>query len=189
MCLEEMMRKIILFMNVSLDGYIEGPGHDISGFTNDFEAFSSGQSVEVDVLLFGRRTYEMMKFWSTPQAGEMAPEVAKFMNAKAKVVVSHSAFDPGWDMVTVITGDVISKVKALKEQPGKNIMIFGSNTLCTSLVQEWLIDEIQVVVNPVVFGEGTSLFRGLSVKTALVLTNTRKFKSGSIMLTYTPVER
>ncbi len=72
------MRRIFLFMNVSLDGYFEGPSHDISVFHNDFEAFSADQSQEVDALLFGRKTYEMMKFWSTPQAEEAAPEIAKF---------------------------------------------------------------------------------------------------------------
>jgi dihydrofolate reductase len=181
------MRKIYLFMNMSLDGYIEAPGHDISGFTTDFEAFSSGQTIDVDTLLFGHRTFEMMKFWSTPQAAEMAPDIAKFMNEKAKVVASHSVFDPGWEQVTVITGDVLGKIKKLKDQPGKNIMIFGSNTLCTILVQEGLIDEIQVVVNPVVFGDGTSLFKGLPIKTVLALVDTRTFKSGAILLTYHPV--
>lgn len=180
------MRTIFLFMNVSLDGYFEAPGHDISGFTNDFEAFSADQSGEVDTLLFGRKTYDMMKFWSTPQAETIAPEIAKFMNEKLKVVVSHSAFEPDWSKVTVISADVVGAVKKLKEQPGKNIAMFGSNNLCVTLMQAGLVDEFQIVVNPVAFGDGTSLFKGLPAKAALTLTETRQFKSGAILLTYAP---
>ena len=79
------MRKIVVFTNISLDGYFEGAEHDISGFKNDFEAFPAEPGQEVDALLFGRKTYEMMKFWSTPEAGEMAPEVARFMNENSQV--------------------------------------------------------------------------------------------------------
>jgi dihydrofolate reductase len=174
-------------MNVSLDGYFEAPGHDISGFTNDFDAFSPDTGKEVDTLLFGRKTYEMMKFWSTPQAEEVAPEIAQFMNERLKVVVTHNSFEPDWNNVMVISDEVTAEIKKLKEQPGKNIAIFGSNNLCVSLMQEGLIDEFQILVNPVAFGEGTSLFTGLPKKANFTLTDTRKFKSGTILLTYEPV--
>ena len=183
------MRKIFLFMNMSLDGYFEDQGHDISGFKTDYEAFSSQESQEVDTLLLGHRTYEMMKFWSTPQAAEAAPEVAKFMNEKLKIVASHAPFEPGWNNVRVISGDVVGAVKKLKAQPGKNMIMFGSNTLCVSLMQAGLIDEFQIVVNPVVFGGGTSLFNGLPMKAELALTESRRFKSGAILLTYQPAGR
>jgi dihydrofolate reductase len=184
------MRTIFLFMNVSLDGYFEGPGHDISGFKTDNEAFSSGQGREVDTILLGRKTFEiMMKYWSTPQAEEMVPEIAKFMNENLKVVASHKPIEPGWKNVTVISDDVAGKVQRLKEQPGKDIIIFGSNNLCVSLIQIGLIDEFQILVNPVVFGEGTSLFTGLPKKAELTLTETHKFKSGAILLTYEPLKK
>jgi dihydrofolate reductase len=176
-------------MNVSLDGYFEGPGHDISGFTSGNEAFSNEGGQEVDTLLFGHRTYEMMKYWSTPQAEASMPEIARFMSERLKVVASHTPFEPGWKNVRVISGDVVQKVRQLKEQPGQNILMFGSNTLCVSLMQAGLMDEFQIVVNPVVFGEGTSLFKGLSEKAALRLVDTRRFKSGAIMLTYVPVNK
>jgi dihydrofolate reductase len=181
------MRHIFLFMNVSLDGYFEEPGHDISGFTSDPEAMSSGSDREVDTILLGHRTYEMMKFWSTPQAMETMPDVSRFFNQNLKVVASHQPFDPGWSNVRVITGNVAGEVRKLKEQPGKNIIMFGSNTLCVTLMQAGLIDEFQIVVNPVVFGKGTSLFAGLLQKEPLTLTGTRTFKSGGVLLTYTPV--
>jgi dihydrofolate reductase len=178
------MRKIFVFTNVSLDGFFEGAGHDLSGFTNDSEAFSSGPGGEVDTLLWGHTTFEGMKFWSTPQAEQMMPEIARFMNEKHKVVASHAPFDPGWNNVTVISGDVPGEVRKLKAQPGKDILIFGSSTLCVSLIEKGLIDELQIVVNPVVFGAGTRLFEGLTAKTDLILKDTRRFKSGAVMLTY-----
>ena len=177
-------------MHVSLDGYFEGLGNDISWFNSDdyhFEAFSLEQSKEVDTLLFGRKTYEMMKsFWPTAQAEAIAPEVAQFMNEKHKVVVSHTAFAPGWHNVTVISDDVAAAVRKLKEQPGKTIAIFGSNNLCVSLMQAGLIDEFRIVVNPLVLADGTSLFKGLPKRADLTLTETRQFESGKTLLIYKP---
>jgi len=181
------MRRIILFTNVSLDGYFEGPDHDISWANSDFEAFSLGGNDQVDAMLLGHRTYEMMKsFWPTPQAAEMAPGVARAMNETPKVVAGHHPFEPGWDNVTVISGDVAGEIRKLKEQPGKNIIMFGSNTLCVSLMQEGLVDEFQILVNPVAIGKGTPLFNGLPEKADLVLTDTHRFNSGVVMLKYEP---
>ena len=180
------MKKIFVFTNVSLDGYFEAPGHDISGFKNDPEAMAPNPGKEVDTILLGHRTFEMMKFWSTPQAAETAPEIAKFFNENLKVIVSHNSFDPGWNNSKVISIDVAGEIKKLKAQPGKNIIMFGSNTLCVSLMQEGLIDEFQIIVNPVAFGEGTPLFKGLPKKAELKLMETRKFKSGAVLLTYEP---
>lgn len=181
------MRKILVFTNISLDGYFEDVRHDISGFKNDYEAFSPGGDSQVDTLLFGHKTYEMMKFWATPQAEEMAPAVAKFINETLKVVASQAGFEPGWKNVRVISGNVVDGVRKLKAQPGQSIMIFGSNQLVVSLLQAGLIDLFQIVLNPVVFGEGTSLFTGLPRKTELRLTETRQFKSGALMLSYEPL--
>jgi dihydrofolate reductase len=189
---EKTMRKIFLFMNVSLDGYFEGPGHNISFFNDDadhFEAYSPTEGQEVDTILLGHTTYEMMKsFWPTPQALKNAPEIAEFMNEKLKVAVSHKPFEPGWKNVKVISGDVAGELKKFKEQPGKNIIMFGSNNLCISLMQAGLVDEFQILVNPVVIGEGTSLFRGLPGKASLKLKQTRPFKSGKVLLIYEPVK-
>lgn len=180
------MRKISLFMNVSLDGYIEDANGDISGFTHDFEAFSAGGG-EVDTLLLGHKTYEQFKFWGTPEGAAMQPDVAKFITETHKVVVSHTAFEPGWQNVTVLSENPIESIKQLKTQPGKTIMIFGSNTLCASLIPHGLIDEFQIQVNPVVFGAGTTLFAGLSDKTNFTLKETHPFQSGAVLLTYIPV--
>ena len=184
------MRKIIVFTNISLDGYFEGPDHDISGFKNDTEAFSSPSGDPVDTLLFGHTTYEMMKFWETAQAQTLMPEVARFMNDTLKCVASHQPFDPGWQNVQVLHGDVIAQVRRLKASAagtdGGAIMIFGSNTLVVSLLQAGLIDEFQLIVNPVVLSAGTPIFAGLPEKTELEFKSARPFQSGAVMLTYTP---
>ncbi len=182
------MRKIFLFMNISLDGFYEGPEHDISGFHRDYEAFSARptQGPEVDALLFGHKTYEMMKFWSTPQGMEMAPEIAKFMNERRKYVASHQPFEPGWKDVTVLSADVPAAVRQLKQGPGQTIAMFGSNSLVVSLMQQGLIDEFQINVNPLAFGGGTSLFKGLANTVDFQLAEAHPFKSGAVLLTYRP---
>jgi dihydrofolate reductase len=182
------MRNIFLLMNVSLDGYFEAPNDDLSWTKSSYEAFSLEPRRAVDAFLFGRRTYEMMKaFWPTPQAAAMQPDVAKVMNETPKVVVSHHDFDPGWQNVTVISHNVMDEIRRLKAQPGESIGIFGSNTLCVSLMQERLIDDFVLLVNPVAIGEGTSLFQGLTQHVDFTLTKSHTFDSGIVMLTYAQV--
>jgi len=183
------MRKIFLFMHVSLDGYFEGPNHDITWAYQDPDIFTAKGGDEVDTMLFGHRTYEGMKsFWPTPQAAETQPNLAKFMNEKLKIVASHKPFEPGWNNVRVISQDVPGAVRKLKEQSGKTIAMFGSNNLVVSLMEEGLIDEFQIMVNPVVLGEGTSLFKGLSRHVQLDLRETQKLKSGRIFNKYVPIK-
>lgn len=180
------MRKTFVFMNVSLDGYVEAPGHDISwAHGGDSEPFAREQGPGVDVILFGRRTYEMMRqFWPTAQAAAVAPDTARFMNEKPKFVASHSDFDPGWDKVTVLAGDVIAKVRRLKEEGVGKIAIFGSNTLCASLVDAGLLDEFQILVNPVLLGDGTPLVRGLKAPAQVRLVGAEPTPTGGVLLTY-----
>src|SRR6185436_12556358 len=103
------MRTISQFINVTLDGYFEGPNHDISFFKGDDDgnAFFREQTRQGSEMMFGHRTYEMMKaFWPTPQAKESNPEIAKYMNEMPKIVAARQSFDPGWHRVTVIHGDI-----------------------------------------------------------------------------------
>jgi dihydrofolate reductase len=184
------MRRIFLFMNATLDGYFEGPGHDISWAHAEPEAFSVEVSREVDTILLGRRTYDLMKsFWPMPEAAEADPDVAEFMNDRLKLVASLEPFDPGWRNVRVISADVAGEVRKLKEQPGKDMIILGSNNLCVSLMEEGLVDEFQILVNPVALGKGTSLFAGLEMSVKLTLTEFQKMRSGSILLKYRPADR
>jgi dihydrofolate reductase len=179
-----MMRKIFLFMLVSVDGYFEAPGHDISwhNVNAEFNDFANKQLEEISTLLFGHRTYDLMaSFWPTSKSA-----TAGFMNALPKVVVSHSAFKPEWENTTVISANAIDAIRELKNQSGKDIAIFGSNILCVSLMEAGLVDELRIMVCPVALGKGTPLFTGLSKPTKLHLTKTREFSSGNLLQYYTP---
>ncbi len=181
------MRRIILLQSVSLDGYFEGPNHDLSWIEQDYEAFDTRGEYTIDAFLFGHRTYDLVKaFWSTDQGMQTAPEMAKSLTDNVKIVASRVGFEPGWNNVKVITGNVIGQIRKIKTWPGADLMMFGSNQLVVSLMEEGLVDAFQIIVRPVAIGKGTPLFAGLKKRVALDLKNVNKFKSGAVMLTYEP---
>jgi dihydrofolate reductase len=188
------MRKVVLFMMVSMDGYFEGPNHDLSWHNVDkeFNAFAANNMVESGVLVFGRRTYELMaNFWPKykPQAGDSDNAVVtERMNNLPKIVFSKNlkAVSEGenWKNVTLKKGNIAEEIKKLKGQPGKAILVLGSSNLCVSLLEYGLLDELLIMVNPVVIGAGTPLFHGIKDKPRFKLLNTKTFKSGNILLHY-----
>ncbi len=184
------MGKLFLFMNVSLDGYVADRNHDTAVFhhrDHEFEAFQQKEGKGAGTILLGRKTYAIMQqFWPTPIAAQMIPEVAAYMNATPKLVVSHTTFTPEWENTTVISSDVVEQLRRYKAETPDDIIILGSNNLGVTLLQAGLIDEVQLVLNPVVLGGGTSLFAGLPLATDLVLKETRQFKSGKLLLIYVP---
>lgn len=181
------MGKLFLFMNVSLDGYVADRNHDTSAFqTSDskFEAFQQKQGKGAGTILLGRKTYDMMQqFWPTPMAAQMMPEVAAYMNATPKLVVSRTTFVPEWENTTVISSDVVEQLRRYKAEAAEDIILLGSNNLGVTLLQAGLLDEIQLVLNPVVLGGGTPLFAGL-LQRELTLKETLQFASGKLLLTY-----
>ncbi|HSX09524.1 MAG TPA: dihydrofolate reductase family protein [Candidatus Saccharimonadales bacterium] len=185
------MRKIFLFMMVTLDGYFEGPGHDLSWHNVDaeFNDFAIPQMLEADTILFGKRTYQLMEeFWPSPAGLEGDPEVADIMNNTPKVVVSTSLKNiketEHWKNVRLIEHNVKEELQKLKEQDGKDIILLGSSTLSVSLLSWGLLDEIRIMTNPVAIGEGTTLFHGLKKKIKFHLMQERTFQSGNVLLTY-----
>jgi dihydrofolate reductase len=183
------MRKVFLFMMVSLDGYYEGPNQDISWHHVDeeFNDYAIQQLDDVDMLLFGRVTYQMMaSWWPTPSAIENDPIVAGKMNSLPKIVFSRTLDKVEWNNSRLVKDNIAEQVTKLKQQPGKDLAIFGSSDLAVSLMQEGLIDEFRIMVNPVVLGNGKPLFKGLNHKVELRLTRTRSFRSGNVLLYYEP---
>lgn len=181
------MRKLFLFMMVSLDGYFEGEGHDLSwhNVDDEFVQFAIGQTGSVDTILFGRRTYEMMAdFWPGDYAHKTDPVTAKLMNETPKVVFSHTLNDVIWQNSRLVTGDVKDEVTRIKLQRGKDMAVYGSNNLCLSLLKYGLLDELRIMVNPVVIGKGTPLFAGIDERLNVELIDTRPFRSGNVLLTY-----
>ena len=186
---ENLMRKIFLFMVVSLDGYYEGPNGDISwhNVDDEFNEFAIQQTSEVDTLLFGRKTYELMaSYWPTEAALKDDPIVAGLMNSLPKIVISTTLDSADWDNSRLVKENVAEEISKLKQQPGKEIAIFGSSDLAVSLAQMGLVDEYRIMINPVILEEGKSLFKGAREKLGLKLVKTRTFKSGNVLLYYQP---
>ena len=184
------MRKIFVFMMVSLDGFFEGPDHELDwhNVDADFNKFAAEQLNEVDTLLFGWRTYELMAgYWPTEPAKQDSPAIAEKMNALPKIVFSRKERKVEWHNTRLITENVGGEITKLKNQPGKDIAIFGSSNLCVSLIQMGLIDELRIMVNPVVIGKGHTLFNGINDKLHLKLLKTRIFNSGNVLLYYQPI--
>ena len=185
------MRRVLFFMMVSLDGFFEGPEHDISWHNADeeFNDFAIAQLEDVDTLLFGRLTYEMMAgYWPTPQARTDDPVVAGKMNSLGKLVFSHSMSEPQWENTRLVRDDFAAEVAGLKAQPGKDMIIFGSSDLAVSFLEQDLLDECRIMVNPVVLGDGKPLFHGIHDRLKLKLLRTRVFHSGNVLLYYEPVK-
>lgn len=190
------MRKAVLFMMVSLDGYIEGPNHDLSWHNVDkeFNAFAVQNLIDSGVMIFGRRTYELMAdFWPKykPMKGDKdGNTVSEMMNSLPKVVFSRTlkkvAWSKEWDNITLAKGDVATEIAELKQQPGKKLSVLGSNNLCVSLLEAGLLDELMLMINPVAIGSGTPLFDGIHDKFNFKLLSVREFNSGNVLLTYKP---
>lgn len=181
------MRPVSLFMNVSLDGFFEGPDQDLSWSKGDFQAFPQDPDQQADTILLGRRTYDMMAgFWPTAQAEALYPDIARYMNTTQKAVVTHRPVELAWANTTAITHNLTESVRELKQAPGKGIIILGSNNLCVQLMQAGLVDEFQLVLNPVAIGAGTSLFTGLAGRAELALVDSQTSPTGVTMLTYRP---
>ena len=183
------MRRLYSFLMVTLDGFYEGPNQEFDFWTDDgeFREFSVGQLNDTDILLFGRMTYAgMASYWPTQGAHEDDPVVAELMNTLPKIVVSTTLESAGWNNTTLVGANVAEEVSKLKRQPGKDLAILGSPNLTVSLIGMGLVDELRVMVNPVVLGDGKSLFRSTKEELKLQLLQTRTFSSGNVLLTYQP---
>jgi dihydrofolate reductase len=174
------MRKIFLFNMVTLDGFFEGPNKEIDWHNVDegFNGFAIEQLNATDILLFGRVTYELMaSYWPTPTAMKNDPVVAERMNAISKIVFSRTLEKAEWNNTRLVKEDAASEIY-------KNIALFGSADLASSLLRSGLIDEYRIMVNPVVLGSGSSLFKGIHGKLDLRLLKMSAFKSGNVLLYY-----
>ena len=188
----ENMRKLVVFNNVSLDGYFSGKNGDFSWAHSgsddaEYQAFVAGNASGGGQLLFGRITYELMaNYWPTPIAAKNDPVVAEGMNCMPKVVFSRTMDKASWSNTRLIKGDIASEVRKMKNEPGSGMAILGSGSIVSQLAPHGLIDEYQVVLNPVVLGAGRTMFDGIEEKLHLKLTKTRTFRNGKVFLCYEP---
>jgi dihydrofolate reductase len=189
---EDQMRKLISFMVVTLDGYYEGPNgeFDWPNVDDEFYEFSINQLNDIDTLLFGRATYEgMASYWPTPEAQESDPAVAGLMNSVPKIVFSSTLEKADWRNSRLVSGHAAKEITDLKQQPGKYLALFGSPAFTASLLEQGLVDELRVMVQPILLGAGKSLFTGLNDRVPLTLQTTTTFSSGNVLLTYRPADR
>ncbi len=187
------MRKLVAFNQVTLDGFFAGMNGDISWAYKDkqdaeWNAFVTDNARSGGTLVFGRITYELMTaYWPTPLALQNDPVVAERMNSLPKVVFSRTLDDVSWTNTKLVKGGVVAELRKMKRQPGEDMAILGSGSIVAQLADEGLIDEYQIVVNPVVLGQGKTLFDGITQKLDLKLTKTRAFRNGNVLLCYQPM--
>ena len=186
------MRKLVVFNHVTLDGYFTDANGDMSWAHKsdpEWDAFAAENAKGGGVLLFGRVTYELMaSFWPTPAAMETMPDVAKGMNNLPKVVFSRTMDKASWNNTKLIKSDMVEEVRKMKNESGEGMVILGSGSIVSQLSEHKLIDEYQMVINPIVLGKGRTMFEGMKERLMLKHTNTRTFENGNVVLTYEPVK-
>ena len=186
------MRKLIVSMNVTLDGFMSGPD---CGLEWHFESWNSQmatsfcrQLAEADTILLGRVTYTAMAaYWNAKALSISCSRedivFTEMMNRYAKVVVSHTLATAKWNNSIVINGNLAEEIRHLKQQTGKDIIVYGSGKLLSHLVRLNLVDEYRLWIHPVAIRNGKSLFSNLQIQ-SLELMTTETFDSGVVILYY-----
>jgi len=188
------MRKLIVFNHVTLDGYFVDANGGFAWARNgnddpEYSAFVAANASAGGELLFGRITYELMaSYWPTPIADQHHPAVAKGMNSAPKTVFSRTLEKATWNNTKLVTGDLVAAVRKMKQDPGPGMAILGSGSIVAQLALENLIDEYQMMVDPVALGKGRSMFDGIQRQLDLKLTKTQTFKNGKVYLCYEPAD-
>ena len=183
------MRKVVAAEFLSLDGVMESPDQWHFPYFNDEMGQAVGEGFETsDALLMGRVLYEeWAAFW--PNQDPEENPVAATMNGVTKYVVSTTLEEPlEWNNASLIGENVAEEISALKRQPGKDIVISGSGALVRSLLECGLIDELKLMIHPIVVGSGKRLFEEGEKQTALELVDSKTFSTGVVYLTYKPAD-
>ncbi len=182
------MRRLIMWNLQTLDGCFEGPRpwdlafHE-AVWGEELQQFSIDQGNEVGTLLFGRATYQgMADYWSAATGA-----TADFMNGASKVVFSRTLEAATWNNTRLVRGDAAAEVANLKQQPGKDLFVFGSAKLCDSLRRSGLFDEYRICIAPIVLGNGVPLFKPGTEASRLRLLETRTLGTGALILKYAPL--
>ncbi len=181
------MRKVIMWNLVTLDGFFEGAkswGLDFHEYVwgEELEKFSIEQSKSIGMLLFGRVTYQgMAEYWSKEKG-----EIADFMNSVPKIVFSRTLDKADWNNTRLVKEDAANEVAKLKQQSGKDLYVFGSANLSSTLMQHDLFDEYRLGLVPVVLGSGNPLFKPSPERKKLKLVESSSTKSGCTILYFQP---
>lgn len=177
------MRKVILDLAVTLDGYIEGPNGEVDWCILDDDMDFPGFLAGIDTILYGRVSYEMWgKFQPDASAGETEKAIWAAVHTKKKMVFSSQEWQDS--KAPFISSAIPEKITQLKQQDGKNVWLYGGAKLITTFIQHGLIDVYRIAVHPTVLGAGKPLFQDLKERINLHLTEVNRFKSGMVQLIY-----
>jgi dihydrofolate reductase len=185
------MRKIILLMHLSLDGFVCGPNGEMDWIQLGDEMWDYVTEItdSSDTALFGEVTYHMMEdYWPTaaeqPHATKHDIDHAKWANAVDKIVFSKNLQELHWNGTRIVRDHIAEEMQKLKEESGKNLLMLGSPSLAHSFMELGLIDEYRLNINPVVIGSGKLLFRDIKEKMNLKLIGEKTFNTGVVALHY-----
>lgn len=180
------MGKIYLFNMISADGYFAGPNNELDWHNVDeqFQQFAIEQLGETGLIIFGRITYELMySFWPTDEAKKADPETAEAMNNLPKVVFSRTMEKADYNNTRLFHDVDANTINKLKSETDKKLAVLGSSNLAISLMTLNLIDELRLMVNPVILGKGKPLLAGAD-RVKLNFIDSRDFKNGNVLLRY-----
>ncbi|MDX2018591.1 MAG: dihydrofolate reductase family protein [Deltaproteobacteria bacterium] len=186
-------RRLYVSMAMSLDGFIEDKDHALDWFDDQSPQFAQYCDEMIDAVglaVFGRRSYDMMlAYWPNAEHHSTSPRdqaFARKMNALPKVVLSRTLQHAAWDNTRIINTDAATALSALKREGGKPIVAWGGANLVTALLNMRLVDEIRVLVHPVLLGKGTPLFSGLENRIDLKLVRTTQLGANLSVLCFEP---
>lgn len=184
------MRKLRVFNSVSLDGYYTDANNDYGWAHADADDpelsdFTRSNAQGTNALVFGRVTYQVMvAWWPTPAAAKAMPEVAKGMNNAPKYVFSRTLDTASWSHTTLLAGDPATEIARIKQSSGPDLTVLGSGTIVGQLAAAGLVDEVQLLVCPVVLGSGKSQFAGVGDQLRWTLLRSKAFRNGRVFLAY-----
>ena len=191
------MRKLIVSMNLTLDGYLSGPQGEldwhVASWTKEMGDALCSQLATTDTILLGRITYEAMAAYclsvvSGPTCRDEDFALANMMNSNTKVVFSTTMKKPQWQKTLLLRGNLKGEIIRLKKKQGRNIIVYGSSQLVSGLITEGQVDEYWLWIHPVVAGKGISFFAKLRDKNYLKLLKTEIFDSGVVLLQYQSIQ-
>jgi dihydrofolate reductase len=181
------MRKIVAGLFISLDGVVEAPDQWHFPYFNDEMGEAVQSQIEAaDTMLLGRKTYEEFASYWPHQGSEV--ELADQMNNTPKLVVSTTLDKLEWQNSTLIKGNVAEELTRIKQQPGKNINIVGSGTLVRSLLRDGLLDELHLLLHPIVVGKGKRLFPDGTEQQGLKVLESKALSTGVLYVIYAPAQ-
>ncbi|MGN6111118.1 MAG: dihydrofolate reductase family protein [Kofleriaceae bacterium] len=174
-------RKLYAHLYVTVDGLFEGPSQDLSWFHSSDEMVDYHREMlhAVDTVLFGRASFEMLAPYWPAETGPLAER----LNALPKLVLSRTLARADWNARVVSD---VTEIARQKQQPGRDMVLFAGASALASLHRHGLLDEIRLLVNPVVLGRGRPVFAEGTERCSLALAQVRTFRTGNVLLTYVP---